>query len=322
VTVDDFDFELPDELIAQAPLAERAASRMLVLPRTGGALEHRSFHDFASYLQAGDCLVLNDTRVIPARLFGHRPETGGRVEAMMVEPVGEGTWTALLRPGRRLKPGTRVEIDGTGGVGFTVEAKDPDGTFRVRFDVDAVMDLLETAGQVPLPPYIQRQPDEADLERYQTVYAEHRGAVAAPTAGLHVTPELLASLEARGVRVARVTLHVGIGTFQPVSVERLDKHHMHAETYILPAETAEIVNATRAAGHRVAAIGTTSVRVLETCADASGRVTPGSGRTQLFMYPPMRPACVDMLLTNFHLPRSTLLMLVSTFADRDRVMAA
>lgn len=317
----DFDYALPEALIAQTPLPDRSASRMLVLPRAGGAPEHRSFHDFAGYFAPGDCLVLNDTRVIPARLFGTKPETGGRVEALLIEALGDGAWSALLRPGRRLRPGTRVRVDGADAA-YTIEAKSADGIFTIRFDTAAVLDLLEHAGRIPLPPYIHREPEAADRERYQTVYARERGAVAAPTAGLHVTDALLAELRGRGVAVAYLTLHVGLGTFLPVSADTVEDHTMHAETYILPEACAATVNATRARGGRVTAVGTTSVRVLETCSDDHGQVTPGAGRTRLFMHPPMQPRCVDRLLTNFHLPKSTLLMLVSTFVGRERMLAA
>lgn len=296
---------------------------MLVLDRQSGVVQARRFTDFAGYLEAGDCLVINDTRVIPARLWGHRVPTGGRVQAFLLEQLDGPAWQCLLRPGRRLPPGTRVELEHEESGGFIVEAKNEDGTCRIRFDHDDVLAILEKDGKTPLPPYIAREPSEEDKVRYQTVYAREPGAVAAPTAGLHFTPEILDGLQARGIRIARLTLHVGAGTFKPVAVERIEDHVMHEETYVLPAESADIINRTHEQGKRVFCVGTTTVRVLETCADtATRKVKAGAGRTKIFLYPPKKPVIPDGLLTNFHLPQSTLLMLVCTFCDRQHVMAA
>ena len=323
----EFNYHLPPELIAQYPADRRDESRMMTLGRVSGAYAIHPFKDIVAYLEAGDCLVLNETRVIPARLWGHRP-TGGRVEAFMLEAVegngGGACWKCFLRPGRRLPTGSRVELDQKTCGGFTVIGKEADGTFLVQFDQRDVLSILEHYGKIPLPPYISREPSEEDAERYQTVYAKVPGAVAAPTAGLHFTPEVLAAIEAKGVRIARLILHVGAGTFKPVSCENIEEHKMHEESYVLPQDCADVINETHATGHRVFCVGTTSVRVLETCADpnAAGRVIAGKGRTSIFLYPPYAPKVVDGLLTNFHLPESTLLMLVCTFCPHDAVFAA
>jgi S-adenosylmethionine:tRNA ribosyltransferase-isomerase len=323
MNVSDYDYDLPEELIAHRPCPDRAGSRMLVLSRATGDCRLGQFREFPSLLRAGDCLVLNDTKVIPARLFGRRQGFTGRVEAFLLEPVGTGCWRSLLKPGRRMKAGTVVEIEGTDKATFTVVEANGDGTFTIAFQCADVDALLEQAGHIPLPPYIARPDEATDKDRYQTVYAERRGAVAAPTAGLHFTPEILAEIAAKGIQIVRVTLHVGAGTFQPVKADEIADHVMHEEVYDLSPAAAAIINATRAAGGRVVAVGTTSVRVLETCADpATRQVIPGTGRTRLFMYPPRRPLVTDALLTNFHLPRSTLLMLVSCFASREQILAA
>ena len=320
--VTDFDYHLPEELIAQHPAERRELSRLLVMGRDSGDCELRVFSDFPDYVRAGDCLVVNDTRVIAARLFGHRDPSGGRVEAFVLEERAPSRWQCLLRPGRRLNPGARVILDENAGA-FVVTARLDDGTFEVEFDTADVLGLLERAGRVPLPPYIQREASAEDRERYQTVYADRPGAVAAPTAGLHFTPEILATVAAKGVQISRVTLHVGPGTFQPVKAERIEDHIMHEEAYEISPEAAATINATRAAGGRIIAVGTTSVRTLESCADPATRaVRAGKGRTRIFLHPPKRPLVVDALLTNFHLPRSTLLMLVSCFATPEHVMAA
>ena len=261
--VSDFHYDLPEELIAQHPASRRSDSDMLVLDRRSGAFSRHGFVEFPQYLRSGDCLVINDTRVLRARLWGHREQTGGRVQAFLLEPAADGTWTCLLRPGRRLPPGARVELEDAAAGGFVVTRKNPDGTFQVSFDAEDVFALMEKDGQIPLPPYIDREPLPEDRERYQTVYAAVPGAVAAPTAGLHFTPDMLAGLEARGVRIARLTLHVGAGTFKPVSVERVEDHVMHAENYHFSEASAALVNRTRQEGGRVIGVGTTSVRVLE-----------------------------------------------------------
>jgi S-adenosylmethionine:tRNA ribosyltransferase-isomerase len=321
--VSDFDFDLPADLIAQHPTARREQSRLLVLRRESGRCDVRHFGDLGQYLRRGDLLVLNDTRVIAARLFGHREPTGGAVEAFLLEALGGQRWQCLLRPGRRLRPGDQVVVAGADGARLTVSARRADGTFEVEFSVADVLALLERAGRVPLPPYIHREASAADRERYQTVYAARPGAVAAPTAGLHFTGDLLDELRQRGIATACVTLHVGPGTFKPVQAECVEDHVMHEEVYELPAVTAELVRLTRERGGRVIAVGTTAVRTLETCADAATRtVRPGTGRTSIFLYPPRLPVVCDALLTNFHLPRSTLLMLVSCFSSVERVLAA
>ncbi len=320
----DFQFELPTDLIAQHPLADRAAARMLVMNRATGACELRSFHVFPEFVRPGDCLVLNDTKVIPARLLGHRAPSGGRVELLLIEERTPGIWAAMIRPGRRLHPGDEVLLDGLPGVTAVIGEKLPDGLAEVRFPTPDVLGLLDRAGSIPLPPYIEREADDADRADYQTIYAARPGAVAAPTAGLHFTPGVMAAVEARGAEFARVTLHVGPGTFRPVKVERIEEHVMHDEAYELSEDAAARINAAKARGGRVLAVGTTSVRVLETCADPDqpGRVRAGCGRTRIFLRPPHGPQVTDALLTNFHLPGSTLLMLVSSFSSTDRVLTA
>jgi len=296
---------------------------MLVMGRRSEHCEISTFECFPELLRPGDCLVLNDTRVIAARLFGRREPSGGRVEAFMLGEIGPGRWRCLLRPGRRLRPGAMVVLDGEAGASFTVDSKAPDGTVEVTFDRLDVLQLLEVVGRVPLPPYIQREADEADRDRYQTVYADKPGAVAAPTAGLHFTDRILDRVRARGVRIATVTLHVSAGTFKPVAVERVEDHRMHEEGYELTDGAAELINRALAERRRIIAVGTTSVRVLESCAMAEGRgVVSGSGSTRLFLYPPRVPVVVDGLLTNFHLPKSTLLMLVSCFSSVESILAA
>ena len=319
----DFDYTLPPELIAQKPADRRAESRMLVMNRQSGNCELRKFTEFPELIRADDCLVINNTRVIPSRLFGHRTETGGKAEVLLLEETGPGCWTALLKPGRRMHEGDSLTIDGQVTTHAKVLGRTEDGkAFRLRFNTTEVLDMLEKNGAIPLPPYIQREDTHEDRSRYQTVYAKEPGAVAAPTAGLHFTPEILDSLRARGVAIAEVTLHVGPGTFRPVQAEHIHEHEMHEERYRLSSTAARTVNRCRQRGGRVIAIGTTSVRVLETCATEQGTVTPGTGRTRIFMHPPKTPKVCDGLLTNFHLPRSTLLMLVATFTSLENVKKA
>lgn len=319
--VTDFDYILPDELIAQFPAQHRQDSRMLAMDRDTGECSIHPFTDIVGYFNPGDCLVINDTKVLRARLWGHK-STGSHIQAFVLKEVADKCWQCMLRPGKRLPPGTKVDIDGGNG-SFTVQSKNDDGTFVIRFDVEDVLQLLEDAGQIPLPPYINRQPTAEDQERYQTVYATHPGAVAAPTAGLHFTDDILAQLENKGVRIARLTLHVGAGTFKPVSTENIEDHQMHEEIYILPPEAAAIINETHASNHRVFCVGTTTVRVLETCVMPGTReVAPGNGKTSIFLYPPYKAIVPDCLLTNFHLPKSTLLMLICTFAEHDKIFAA
>ena len=318
----DYEYDLPSELVASRPAARRDASRLLVL-RPDGGLDDRAFPDLLQYLAPGDALVLNDTRVFPARLTGRKP-TGAPAEILLVRPLDEpGRWEALVRPGGKLKPGRMVDI----APGFRVRIEDsaPGGGRVVRLEGDDDGDpwrLVERYGRVPLPPYIDREADAADAERYQTVYATHRGSVAAPTAGLHLTTALLDRIEAAGVRLVRVTLHVGIGTFRPVDAERPEDHELHAERWAVSAAAAATLNEVRSAGGRVWAVGTTAVRTLETACGADGRFAPGEGWTDLFILPGYEFRAVDALVTNFHLPRSSLLMLVAAFAGRERVLAA
>jgi S-adenosylmethionine:tRNA ribosyltransferase-isomerase len=317
VLTSDFDYDLPASSIAQEP-APRGESRLLVLDRTGPE-RHARVRDLPRLLRPGDLLVLNDTRVIPARLYG-RSAGGGKMEILLVEPLGEREWDALVKPGRRARPGARFEI----GEGLTAEVVDKreDGRHRLRFS-EPVEPHLERLGHIPLPPYIHRPDTPEDRERYQTVYARRPGAVAAPTAGLHFTSGLLREIETAGIEIARVTLHVGIGTFKPVSAERIEEHRMERERYEIGEETAEAIRRARAAGRRIVAVGTTVVRTLEGAAVAGGgEARAGSGATDLFITPGFPFQVVDALLTNFHLPRSTLLMLVSAFAGRERVLAA
>ncbi len=317
--VDDFDFQLPPEAIAQEP-RPRGQSRLLHLAAEGPA-RHRAGADLPEILAPGDLLVLNDTRVIPSRLFGRREPGGGEVEVLLVEPAPDGDpaeWIALTRPGRKSRPGSRLEF---GGLAAEVIAAREDGSRVLRFSEDP-RPHLERLGHMPLPPYIDRADTPADRERYQTVYSAKDGAVAAPTAGLHFTPEILAALAARGVAATTLTLHVGLGTFKPMKVDQVADHRMDAERYEVPPAAAEAIALARRRGGRVVAVGTTATRTLETVATVGGQISPGSGRTDIFITPGFDFRVVDVLLTNFHLPRSTLLLLVSAFAGRDRILAA
>ena len=321
--VSDFDYELPAERIAQEPLAERDASRLMVLDRAGGGIAHRSFRDLPEYLRAGDLLVMNRSRVIPARLLGRRA-SGGAAEVLLVRDVGDGRWQALVRPGRHLRPGQRITVDDDLSVVVESEALAEDGRRRVRLlsrrrDVAAA---LERCGHVPLPPYVRRPDRPQDRDRYQTVYAREPGSVAAPTAGLHFTPALLERLRARGVGVAEVVLHVGPGTFRPVTAERVEDHRVAPEPYAIPPETALAIEEARRRGGRVIAVGTTTARTLEGAARATGTVAAGEGETDLVIVPGFTFRVVDALVTNFHLPRSSLLLLVAAFAGRERVLGA
>lgn len=315
----DFYFDLPEELIAQTPLERRDASRLLHLDKATGALEHRHFYDLPEYLRAGDCLVLNDSRVLPARLIGSRP-SGGAVELVLLRDLGDGRWECLSRPGRKTRPGQEL-LFGDGELRATVEAVAEGGNRIVQFHYEGIfLEVLERLGKMPLPPYIKAE--LADSERYQTVYSREPGSAAAPTAGLHFTEALLEQIRAKGVKVCFVTLHVGLGTFRPVKEEEIEDHPMHAEFCIVPEKTARIINETKAAGGRVVAVGTTSCRTLESVATQYGAIKPCEGFTDIFIYPGYQFKVLDGLVTNFHLPESTLIMLVSAFAGYDNVMNA
>lgn len=332
----DFDYPLPPELIAQSPAAERDASRLLVLNRTDGRVEHRQFRDVLDYLRAGDVLVFNNSKVIRARLRGHKPASGGQVELLLVEEVVNNEWWTLLRPGKRVRPGTEIHLatraGGPSPVRAVVQEKNAEGHCRVRFAGTAdILNELETLGEIPLPPYIERPADSDDDARYQTVYAQPAGSIAAPTAGLHFTPQVLEALRACGVQTQFVTLHVGLGTFAPVKAEQLADHVMHEEWFELPETTADAINTAKREGRRVIAVGTTTVRVLESAAALStldSQLSPQRGCTRIFIHPPYQFRVVGALLTNFHLPQSTLLMLVSAFAapgalsGRERMLSA
>lgn len=316
----DFFYELPPELIAQTPLADRASSRLLVLGKNDGTIEHKHFYDIIDYLRAGDCLVLNDTRVLPARLIGEKVGTGARVEFLLLNRKSEREWEVILKPGKKCKPGVKVSF---GGGKLIAEIKETvnDGNRIVSFEYDGLFEnVLDELGEMPLPPYITEK--LADRDRYQTVYSRHTGSAAAPTAGLHFTPELLSQIQAKGVHIAYVTLHVGLGTFRPVKVDDVENHKMHSEFYTITADTARIINEARQNGGRVISVGTTSTRVLETVASADGTVSEASGWTDIFIYPPYRFKCVNCLITNFHLPESTLLMLVSAISSKEIIMKA
>ena len=316
----DFDFELPEELIAQTPIEPRDASRLMVLDKTTGEIEHRHFHDITEYLNEGDCLVLNNSRVLPARIYGIKNETGAHVEFLLLKNCGDDVWEALAGPGKRAKVGTSFTFEGSSMTCEVIEVKD-DGNRMIRFHYDKGTNFfteLDKIGQMPLPPYIKEK--LKDKERYQTVYSKEEGSAAAPTAGLHFTPELLERIRQKGVDVVPVLLHVGLGTFRPVKEERVEDHHMHSEYYMVTPEAADRLNAARQRGGRIVCVGTTSVRTLETVATEDGVVHPGSGWTQIFIMPGYRYKAVDALITNFHLPESTLLMLVSAFMGRENAL--
>ena len=315
----DFDFELPEELIAQTPIQQRDHSRLMHLDKQTGEISHEHFYDLPSFLKKGDCLVLNDSRVLPARLIGCR-STGGSVELVLLRDLGEGRWECLSRPGRKTKPGTELSFGG-GELTATVESVAEGGNRIVKFHYEGIfLEVLERLGKMPLPPYIKEELQDA--ERYQTVYSREVGSAAAPTAGLHFTRELLAQIEAMGVNVCYVTLHVGLGTFRPVKEDEIENHEMHSEFCVIPERTARIVTETKKAGNRVIAVGTTSCRTLESFAQEDGSLPVSSGWTNIFIYPGYRFKCIDALITNFHLPESTLIMLVSALAGREHVLNA
>ena len=355
--VKDFYYDLPEELIAQDPLEKRDESRFMVIHRDTGEIEHRKFHDIIEYLNPGDCLVINDTKVIPARLLGEKEETGAAIEVLLLKDASERyaelaksekntrIWECLVKPGKKMKPGARVVFgkdEATGAALLSAEVIDTveEGNRIIRFEYDGIWEeVLDKLGEMPLPPYITHKLQ--DKTRYQTVYAKNEGSAAAPTAGLHFTSELLKEIEDKGIKIARLTLHVGLGTFRPVKVEKIEDHHMHTEYYELTQEAADIINETRAKGGRVISVGTTSTRTLETVGTLQGlhknesavtsdvksdsflqEIKPASGWTNIFIYPGYEFKVVDSLITNFHLPESTLIMLVSAFYNRDDVMAA
>ena len=316
----DFYYDLPPELIAQTPLARRDGSRLMCLDRRTGAIQHRFFYNLPELLQPGDCLVLNDSRVLPARLIGHRVPGGGACELLLLTQRSDDLWECLVRPGKKLRPGARVSF-GNGELTAVVEAEVSDGNRLVRFSYEGIfMEVLDRLGEMPLPPYIKEK--LADRERYQTVYSRELGSAAAPTAGLHFTQALLEQIQNMGVRICYVTLHVGLGTFRPVKEENILDHEMHSEFCVIPEETARIVNETKRAGGRVISVGTTSCRTLESFAEPDGTLKPTSGWTNIFIYPGYSFRCIDALITNFHLPESTLIMLVSALAGRENILNA
>ena len=315
----DFDFYLPEELIAQTPLEKRDASRLLHLDKQTGEIEHKHFYDIKQYLHAGDCLVLNNSRVLPARLIGSRP-TGGAVELVLLKDIGDNRWECLSRPGRKTKPGQEL-IFGNSELTAVVQEVTLGGNRIVKFSYEGIfLEILERLGKMPLPPYIKEELQ--DSERYQTVYSKELGSAAAPTAGLHFTKELLAEIADMGVKICYVTLHVGLGTFRPVKADKIEDHEMHSEFCIVPDETAETVNAVKRAGGRVIAVGTTSCRTLESFTTQDGTLQATSGWTNIFIYPGYKFKCIDALITNFHLPESTLIMLVSALAGRENILNA
>ena len=318
--VSDFDFELPKELIAQDPLEDRSSSRLLVLDKKTGERQHKIFKDIVELLQPGDCLVLNNTKVIPARLYGIRQGTGAMIEILLLKRREHDIWEALVKPGKKARPGTVIEF-GEGLLTGTVMDVVEEGNRLIQFSYEGIFEeILDKLGQMPLPPYITHE--LKDKNRYQTVYAKYEGSAAAPTAGLHFTKELLSQIEEKGVQIATVLLHVGLGTFRPVKVEEVTDHHMHSEYYRVEADQARIINETKRKGGRIIAVGTTSCRTLESASDENGLLQAGSGWTEIFIYPGYQFKLIDGLITNFHLPQSTLLMLVSALAGREHILAA
>lgn len=316
----DFYYELPQELIAQDPLEDRSSSRLLVLDKKTGDIQHHIFREIVNYLNPGDCLVINDTKVIPARLIGAKEETGAKIEVLLLKRGQNDVWETLVKPGRKAKPGTRISFGDGLLKGEVIDVVD-EGNRLIRFEYEGIFEeILDSLGQMPLPPYITHQ--LRDKDRYNTVYAAHSGSAAAPTAGLHFTPELLEEIGRKGVDIARVTLHVGLGTFRPVKVEEVENHHMHSEFYMIDEEAAEKINRAKEQGGRVICVGTTSCRTVESAADEEGRLKACSGWTEIFIYPGYQFKVLDGLITNFHLPESTLIMLVSALAGREHVLDA
>lgn len=316
----DFYYDLPKELIAQDPLEDRSSSRLLHLSMKDGSVEHRHFTDILDYLKKGDCLVINDTKVIPARLYGHKEETGALIEILLLKRRENDIWECLVKPGKKARPGARIVFGNgilTGEITDIVE----EGNRLIQFHYEGIFEeILDQLGEMPLPPYITHKLQ--DKNRYQTVYAKHDGSAAAPTAGLHFTEELLEKVKEKGVNIAHVTLHVGLGTFRPVKVDDVEQHHMHSEFYMVEEDQAKLINDTKKQGGRVISVGTTSCRTLESATDENGILRAGSGWTEIFIYPGYRFKMIDGLITNFHLPESTLMMLVSALAGKERIMAA
>lgn len=317
---EDFFFNLPEDQIAQDPLEDRSSSRLLVLNKNTGETSHHVFREIPDFLKSGDCLVINDTKVIPARLIGEKESTGGKVEVLLLKRKENDIWETLVKPGKKMKPGARVSFGGGLLKGQVVDVVD-EGNRLIQFEYQGIFEeILDQLGQMPLPPYITHQLE--DKNRYQTVYAKHSGSAAAPTAGLHFTPELLEKIKEMGVEIAHVTLHVGLGTFRPVKVENILEHHMHSEFYRIEASEAEKINRAKDSGHRVICVGTTSCRTIESAADETGHLKESSGWTEIFIYPGYQFKILDCLITNFHLPESTLIMLVSALAGREHVLSA
>ncbi len=318
--VRDFDYELPEELIAQDPLEDRSSSRLMVLDRETGEYEHKIFKDIIDYLEPGDCLVLNNTKVIPARLYGAKEGTNAKIEVLLLKRNENDVWETLVKPGKKARPGARIVFGDGILVGEVVDVVD-EGNRLIKFEYEGIFEeILDQLGQMPLPPYITHE--LKDKNRYQTVYAKYDGSAAAPTAGLHFTKELLEQVKQKGVNIAEVTLHVGLGTFRPVKVDNILDHHMHSEFYMVSKEAADMINSTKKSGHRVISVGTTSTRTLESAADENGMLRECSGWTEIFIYPGYKFKVIDGLITNFHLPQSTLVMLVSALAGRENVLSA
>lgn len=316
----DFYYDLPEELIAQEPLKDRSSSRLLVLDRETGEIEHKIFKDITNYLKEGDCIVINDTKVLPARLIGERVGTGAKVEILLLVRKDINTWEVLVKPGKKARPGDKISFGGGKLVAEILETIEG-GNRIIKFHYDGVFEnIIEELGEMPLPPYITHKLE--DRNRYQTVYAEHDGSAAAPTAGLHFTPELIEKIQNMGVKIAHVTLHVGLGTFRPVKVDDVTNHEMHSEYYVVEKSQADIINETKKNGGRVIAVGTTSTRTLESVTDENGVIHEGSGWTKIFIYPGYKFKAIDCLITNFHLPESTLIMLVSALAGKENVFKA
>ena len=316
----DFYYDLPKELIAQDPLEDRSASRLMHLDKTTGEYKHGHFRDILQYLKPGDCLVINDTKVIPARLIGAKEDTGAKIEVLLLKRGADDVWETLVKPGKKARPGARISFGDGLLVGEVMDVVE-EGNRLIHFEYEGIFEeILDQLGQMPLPPYITHQLQDKD--RYNTVYAAHSGSAAAPTAGLHFTPELLEEIRAKGVEIAPVTLHVGLGTFRPVKVDDVEHHHMHSEFYMITEESAQKINHAKEVGHRVICVGTTSCRTIESAADENGRLKECSGWTEIFIYPGYQFKILDALITNFHLPESTLIMLVSALAGKEHVMAA